>query len=218
MNRGCFVTLEGIEGAGKSTQLAALIKRLEVHDVSLTVTREPGGTPLGEGIRGLLLDPNQRDVAPTAELLLLFAARAQHLVEVIEPALAGGGLVLCDRFTDATYAYQGGGRGLPSGHIAALETLVQGSRRPDLVLLLDMPVSDALKRVAQRPGAVDRFEREQATFFERIRAAYLCRAAEDPKRYRIIDARAPIDTVTERLEQEILASLRNSSGHDQTQR
>lgn len=207
MSTGCFITIEGVEGAGKSTQIQALVARLKARGLSMTATREPGGTLLGEGIRALLLEPEQPPLDPMAELLLIFAARAQHLAEVIEPALANGQLVLCDRFTDATYAYQGGGRGLPEEQIALLEHLVQGARRPDLTLILDMPVDDALARVSDRGGRIDRFEQEQQQFFERIRTSYLHRAAADWDRYCVIDASAPIDAVTDALEQAVLTRL-----------
>jgi len=170
MKKGLFITLEGGEGAGKSTQLAYIRQRLEAAGVTLHVTREPGGTPLGEQIRELLLDHRQTDMATDTELLLMFAARAQHLAERIRPALAAGEWVLCDRFTDATYAYQGGGRGIDSQRIAVLENWVQGTLRPDLTLLLDLPVNVGMARANGR-GELDRFEREQQAFFDRVRVA-----------------------------------------------
>jgi dTMP kinase len=193
-----FVTFEGIEGVGKSTQVAALGAALRERSVAHLVTREPGGTPLAERIRGLVLAAGDEAVPPAGELLLMFAARAVHLANLIEPALGAGRWVLCDRFTDATYAYQGGGRGVDIPFIAALEGFVQGSRRPDLTLLLDMPVERALARARQRNAAAapDRFETERATFFERVRAAYLARAAAAPGRCVVIDAGSEPAAVT----------------------
>ena len=190
--RGRFITVEGIEGVGKSTQVAALSRALEGMGVAHALTREPGGTPLAEKIRGVVLEPRDEALPPTAELLLMFAARAVHLANLIEPTLAAGQWVLCDRFTDATYAYQGGGRGLDADLIAGLEQTVQGARRPDLTILLDLPVAAALDRVRHRnqgtgTGA-DRFERERAEFFERVRGVYLARAAAAPARFAVIDA------------------------------
>jgi len=158
------------------------------------VTREPGGTPLGERLREVLLH-GQGDMSPDAEALLMFAARAEHLARVIRPALAAGRSVLCDRFTDATYAYQGGGRGIPAERLAVLEQWVQGGLRPDLTLLLDLPVETGLARVRGR-GLFDRFEREQIDFLERVRATYLRRAAAEPGRVRVIDASRPEEEVT----------------------
>jgi dTMP kinase len=192
-----FVTFEGGEGVGKSTQLKALGAALVARGIDAVVTREPGGTPLAEMIRELLLAPREETLPPTAELLLMFAARAVHLQNFIEPQLAAGRWVLCDRFTDATYAYQGSGRGLDEAAIAALERLVQGRRRPDLTILLDAPVAVGAARVSSRqaPGGLDRFERERSEFFERVRSAYLERAAREPARFVVIDANAPIDVV-----------------------
>ena len=187
MTKGLFITLEGGEGAGKSTQLAYVRRRIEAAGIPLHVTREPGGTPLAEQIRGLLLDHRDETMAPDTELLLMFAARAQHLARLIRPALARGEWVLCDRFTDATYAYQGGGRGIDVARIKVLEDWVQGGLRPDLTLLLDLPVEAGMARAGRR-GELDRFEREQRDFFERVRAAYLARAEQEPERFRVIDA------------------------------
>ena len=198
VQRGRFITVEGIEGVGKSTNLEFVQRWLVEQGKALVVTREPGGTPLGEQIRGLLLDHRQSAMADDTELLLMFAARAQHLHEIIEPALAEGSWVLCDRFTDATYAYQGGGRGIDMQRIAALETWVQGARRPDLTLLLDVPVEVGLARVHQR-GERDRFEREQEEFFERVRQTYLARAQQEPQRYRVIDASVTLEQVQHQL-------------------
>lgn len=196
---GRFVTVEGSEGAGKTTQLALLRDVLERAGCRVTLTREPGGTKLGEELRALLLDHRDDGMALTTETLLMFAARAEHLERVIRPALAAEHWVLCDRFTDATYAYQGGGRGLPIAQIAVLENWVQGDLRPDLTLLLDLPVAVGLARVGKR-GAADRFERETVEFFERVRAVYLDRAQQYPDRYRIIDAAQPVEKVRVQVE------------------
>lgn len=196
--RGRFITLEGGEGAGKSTNLEAIRTRLENAGIPLLVTREPGGTPLGERIRELLLNPDNRDLNSDAELLLMFAARAQHLHQVIEPALARGTWVLCDRFTDATYAYQGGGRGIARERIQILESWVQQDFQPDLTLLFDVPVEVGLARAGKR-GELDRFEQEQSAFFEQVRAAYLERAAQAPQRFRVINAGLELDAVQQQL-------------------
>lgn len=198
--RGLFITVEGGEGVGKSTNMAYLEEHLKAQGIELLVTREPGGTALGEGIRGLLLQPREEGVAPAAELLLIFAARAQHISEVIEPALASGKWVLCDRFTDATYAYQGGGRQLPVSMVRELENLVQGELRPDYTLLLDAPVEVGMSRAAGR-GEFDRFEQEQLEFFERVRATYLQLAQESSGRYHVIDASLPLTDVERQLQQ-----------------
>ena len=184
---GLFITLEGPEGAGKSTNREYLAERLRERGIDVLLTREPGGTPLAERIRELLLDPSDEPMAADTELLLVFAARAQHLQQVIRPALARGCVVLCDRFTDATYAYQGGGRGLSIERIAQLEQFVQGELRPDLTLIFDLPVEVGLARAAAR-GRLDRFEQEGRGFFEAVRQAYLQRAAQSPQRYRVLDA------------------------------
>jgi dTMP kinase len=191
VNPGRFITIEGIEGVGKTTQVARLSKVLSEHSILHVVTREPGGTPLAEKIRNLVLDNSGGEtLPPNAELLLMFAARAVHLTNHIEPHLRAGSWVVCDRFTDATYAYQGGGRRLRMDHIGQLESMVQGALRPDLTLLLDAPVEEALQRARQRNAgaAADRFESERAEFFERVRDAYRARAAAEPNRIAIIDA------------------------------
>lgn len=193
--RGRFITVEGIEGAGKSTQMDVIRDFLTGQGVDVVVTREPGGTPLGERVRELLLDPDNRGMSTDAELLLVFAARAEHLHAVIEPALAAGKWVLSDRFTDATFAYQGGGRGAEAARIEVIEAWVQGSLRPDLTVLLDLPVEEGMARMTAR-GEPDRFEREDAAFFERIRATYLERAAAEPHRFCRIDASAAVDAVS----------------------
>jgi dTMP kinase len=194
--RGSLITLEGGEGAGKSTNLRYVRELLALAGHEVVVTREPGGTPLAEQIRGLLLEVRDEPVAALAELLLVFAGRAQHLNRVIEPALARGRWVLCDRFTDATYAYQGGGRGLDPAVIAQLEALVQGGLQPDLTLYLDVPPAAAHARMAGRTR--DRFEREQDAFFARVRQAYLTRAAQHA-RIRVVDAGRPLTEVQAQL-------------------
>lgn len=191
---GWFITIEGSEGAGKTTQLAFMRDFLERAAYPVTLTREPGGTVLGEKLRALLLAQHDDGIALTTETLLMFAARAEHLAQVIRPALAAGRWVLCDRFTDATYAYQGGGRGLSGAQIALLENWVQDDLRPDLTLLLDVPVEIGLARAGRR-GAADRFEQETVDFFERVRATYLDRAQQQPERYRIVDAARPVGVV-----------------------
>ena len=196
---GLFITLEGPEGAGKSTNREYLAERLRAQGLDVLLSREPGGTPLAERIRELLLAPSAEPMAADTELLLVFAARAQHLAEVIRPALARGAVVLCDRFTDATYAYQGGGRGLSESRIALLENFVQGSLRPDLCLVFDLPVDVGLARAAAR-GRLDRFEQEGLGFFEAVRQAYLRRAAAEPGRYRIVDAAQPLEQVQRALD------------------
>lgn len=196
---GRFITLEGTEGVGKTTNLNYVRQHLERSGHEVVVTREPGGTPLAEEIRALLLSPRRESVAEMTELLLLFAARAQHLHTLIEPALARGAWVLCDRFTDATFAYQGGGRQLDEQPVALLEALVQGSRRPDLTLLLDVPVEIGLQRARKR-GELDRFETEQVAFFERVRHVYLARAAAEPGRICVIDAQPPLDEVQRQID------------------
>lgn len=193
---GCFITLEGIEGAGKSTQIAPLADALAGRGLAVVRTREPGGAPIAERLRAVLLDPDNRGMTETAELLLMFAARAEHLERTIRPALAAGSWVLCDRFTDATYAYQGGGRGLDPARIALLEDLVQGALRPDLTLLFDLPPELGLERARRRGGRPDRFELERERFFAAVRATYLARASAEPVRYRLIDATQTADAVT----------------------
>ena len=204
--RGRFLTIEGVDGAGKSTQVPRLEEHLRRTGIRTLVTREPGGTPLGESLRELLLDPRFAGMAPVAELLIMFAARAEHLDKVILPALAEGVWVLCERFTDATFAYQGGGRDIDPARIAALEESVQADVRPDLVLVLDIPVDVGLGRMAQR-HAEDRFESEGIEFFRRVRSIYLERARAHPARYAIIDAGADEETVAGHLVREISERL-----------
>ena len=195
---GLFITLEGPEGAGKSTNLRWLAEQLQAAGCEVVTTREPGGTPLAERIREILLTPADEPMAVDTELLLMFAARAQHLEQVIRPALVAGKVVLCDRFTDATYAYQGGGRGVPAERIAVLEDFVQGHLRPDFTLILDLPVDAGLTRAAAR-GRLDRFEQEPLDFFDAVRQSYLLRAMRAPGRYRVVDASLPLTDVQAQL-------------------
>ena len=203
---GRFITIEGGEGAGKSTAQTFLAEKLTAQGISVLQTREPGGTPLAEAIRRNLLSVDEEAPVEMAELLLVFAARAQHLTKVIEPALSQGQWVLCDRFTDATYAYQGAGRGLSAELIGRLESLVQGGRAPDTVILLDMPPEIGMARARAR-GALDRFEQEEQAFFERVRQGYLDRAARFPDRYIVVDAAQDLGGVQKSLE----AAMRNWS-------
>jgi dTMP kinase len=199
ISRGLFITVEGGEGVGKSTNIEFLEQHLKSQGVDLILSREPGGTPLAENIRRLLLQVGDEPVSEITELLLMFAARAQHIQQVIEPALAAGHWVLCDRFTDATYAYQSGGRGMAAATVQQLERLVQGELRPDYTLLLDAPVEVGMQRARGR-GELDRFEREQLDFFHRVRNTYLKLAQESSGRYRIIDASLPLDQVQTQLD------------------
>jgi len=196
-----FLTVEGIEGVGKSTQVARLSRALSERGIAHVVTREPGGTPLAERIRDIVLHSRDEAVPPMAELLLMFAARAVHLSNHVEPNLRAGRWVVCDRFIDATYAYQGGGRHLSLDNIRQLEAMVLCARRPDLTVLLDAPVPQALQRAQQRNAgaAADRFESERAEFFERVRAAYLARAAAEPRRIETVDAAQSVDEVAARI-------------------
>lgn len=193
-HKGLFITLEGSEGAGKSTNLAFIEQYLASNGHELVVTREPGGTKLGEEIRELLLGHKHDGMSDDCELLLMFAARAEHLAQVILPALKSGRTVLCDRFTDATYAYQGGGRGIPMDRIGILESWVQHDLRPDLTIFLDVPVDIGIRRAGER-SAPDRFEKQQLDFFERVRHTYLQRAKAKPEYYRIIDASRGLEDV-----------------------
>lgn len=190
---GLFISIEGGEGAGKSTVIATLSDLLSADGREVVLTREPGGTPEGEAIRGVLLDPANH-VVPEAELLLMFAARAQLVRQLVRPALARGAAVVADRFTDASYAYQGGGRGLDMGRIAELERWAAGIK-PDLTFLLDVGVAQGLARARSRGGEPDRIEREREDFFERVRGVYLARAAAEPGRFRVIDAGQPVEAV-----------------------
>ena len=198
MTRGKFITLEGGEGVGKTTNLNFIKDYLQQHSISVVVTREPGGTELAEKIRHLLLDKDSEAISEHAELLMIFAARAQHIKHVIEPALAKGAWVLCDRFTDATYAYQGGGRNMRVSTIEWLENLVQGNLRPDLTVLLDAPVEIGIERARER-GAFDRFESEKISFFEQVRRAYLLQAELHPERIKLIKANQSLADVQRSL-------------------
>ena len=200
-SRGRFITLEGIDGAGKSTHAAWLAEALAARGKRVVATREPGGTPVGEALRELLL---HQAMAHDTEALLMFAARREHVVQVIEPALARGDYVLCDRFTDATYAYQCAGHGVPTELIATLERLLHGNCNPDLTLLFDVPSAtsrERLDRMQARGRELDKFEREAKAFFERVRDAYLARAAAEPARFRVIDATRPSADVRAHLTQ-----------------
>ena len=198
--RGRFITIEGGEGAGKSTAQSFIAETLEAKGVSVVCTREPGGTPLAEAIRHTLLSVEGEPPVELAELLLVFAARAQHLAKVIEPALAQGKWVICDRFTDATFAYQGSARGLSDETISALERLVQGDRRPDAVVLMDLSPEVGMTRARAR-GDLDRFEREDVAFYDRVRAGYLGRAQANLSKYHIVDAAQPLEAVQSDLSQ-----------------
>ncbi len=207
MTKGLFITLEGTEGVGKTTQLAFVKNYLLAAGHELVVTREPGGTTLGENIRTLLLDKQHTGMASDTELLLMFAARAEHLDKVIKPALAAGKMVLSDRFTDASYAYQGYGRHICIDRIAQLEDFVQGDLRPDLTLLLDAPVELGLKRAGKR-GSADRFEIEKAAFFSAVRNGYLHMAEQFSARYRVIDATGSIEEVQASIRSCLEAALK----------
>ena len=193
-----FITLDGIDGAGKSTNLAVMKAWFEKHQLPVLFTREPGGTPAGEALREILLNPATQ-VSLRTETLLMFAARQQHLETVILPALKNGTHVVSDRFTDATFAYQGGGRGVPLQDIATLEHWVQGDFRPDLTLLLDVPLEVSMARINQTREK-DRFEQEEAEFFNRVREVYLQRANEQPERYAVIDSSQSLDAVKNHIE------------------
>ena len=192
--RGFFLTLEGAEGVGKSTNIEFITQYLEQRGIDYVLTREPGGTQLGEKIRELLLAVHEESMSELTELLLVFAARAQHLDKVIEPALSAGKWVLCDRFTDATFAYQGAGRGLSMETIGELESMVQGELRPDLTLILDLDPEIGMQRASNR-GELDRFEREQMSFFRHVRQGYLDIAQAEPERCTVIDAAKSLEDV-----------------------
>lgn len=198
MKAGAFITFEGIEGAGKSSNISFAETLLKKSGRSVMLTREPGGTQLGEALRELLLGHQHEGMSFKAELLLMFAARAQHLDTKILPAIERGEWVICDRFTDATYAYQGGGRHLDTAAISTLETLVQGECRPDLTILLDLPVAQGLERAGKR-SKPDRFEQEKHEFFERVRTAYLQIADRDPQRVKVVDASLPLEQVQQQI-------------------
>jgi dTMP kinase len=215
MSPGLFLTLEGIEGAGKSTIARLVGSWLTRHGVAVRLTREPGGTPLAEHVRRIVLERGTETVSPVTETLLMFAARALHVENLIRPALARGEWVVCDRFTDATRAYQGGGRAVDLDLIEALARSVHGDLEPDCTLLLDLPVEAGLARARARPGApgaADRFEGESVAFFDKVRAAYRALAAREPQRIRVVDAAAPLAEVERRVT-EILAELRTRREH-----
>ncbi|MBS1269904.1 MAG: Thymidylate kinase [Gammaproteobacteria bacterium] len=208
--RGKFITVEGQDGAGKTTNLGQIERVIRASGYEVLRTREPGGTPLGDTIRGLVLHGGNLDIDPMAELLLIFAARAQHLNAVIRPALTAGMWVVCDRFTDATYAYQGGGRGMDVGVIGEIEQSVQQDLRPNLTLLFDVDIATGAERAGERSGH-DRFESEEAAFKGRVRDAYLARARAEPDRIRVIDAVGSLDRVqgaVESIMREYIDSLR----------
>ena len=202
MTQGAFITIEGIEGAGKTTCMQVLADRIEAHGIPLLQTREPGGTALGEDLRELLLGHRHTGMADDTELLLMFAARAEHIQRRIQPTLDQGQWVLCDRFTDATYAYQGAGRGIPGERIAILEQWVQGPLRPELTIVMDLPVAQGLERAGKR-STPDRFESEQAAFFERVRQGYLDIARREPGRVQVVDASRGLEEVTAGIAQVI---------------
>jgi dTMP kinase len=210
--RGRFITIDGSEGAGKTTQMAFIQAYLQTLGYQVIATREPGGTSLGEAIRSVLLDHRHDGMALSSETLLMFAARAEHLERIVRPALAAGHWVLCDRFTDATYAYQGGGRGLSLEKIQILEHWVQDDLQPDLTLLLDLPVALGLERAGRRSMAADRFEKEALTFFERVRTVYLQRAKCNPSRYRIVSADHSLDAVRTEIEAILTTWLESLDG------
>ena len=202
MSNPLFITLEGSEGVGKTSNMEYIQSLLQQQSIDYIVTREPGGTAMGEALREMLLGEDFKGMADDTELLLMFAARAEHVARVIRPALAEGKWVLCDRFTDATYAYQGGGRGLDVQRIAGLEQWVLGDLRPDLTLLLDAPVAVGRERAGKR-SAPDRFEQEQEAFFERVRKAYLDLASQQSSRIKVIDASVELSAVQAQIKAEI---------------
>ncbi len=208
---GKFITIEGIEGAGKSTCMSLIASEMSAQGIEILQTREPGGTRLGEDLRELLLGHSHHGMAEETELLLMFASRAEHLHRKILPALREGKWVLSDRFTDATYAYQGGGRGLDMKKIAALEQWVQGEMRPDLTLLMDLPVEQGLQRAGKR-SAPDRFESEASSFFDRVRRSYLDIADANPQRVQVIDASRDLDKVSASITATIKRFIEASHG------
>ena len=201
-SRGRFITFEGIDGAGKSTHIAGVAELIRLHGYQVVSTREPGGTPLGEKLRELLLhEPMHLET----EAMLMFAARREHLARVIEPALARGDWVVCDRFSDATYAYQGGGRGLDKAKFAALEQWVHGHLQPDLTFLFDLPPGVAEQRISAQGRELDRFEQEKRDFHVRVRAAYLERAAAAPRRIAVINADQPLEKIKKLVEEKVIS-------------
>ncbi|MEM8661027.1 MAG: dTMP kinase [Pseudomonadota bacterium] len=206
--RGLFITVEGGEGVGKSTNLAFIEQQLHERGIHVVRSREPGGSALGDQLRSLLLDVRDDEIVPMAELLMMFAARAQHVQTLIEPTLEKGHWVLCDRFTDATYAYQCGGRGIAHSIVQNLESTVQQTLRPDLTLLLDAPIETGMARAKKR-GQLDRMEQEELVFFQRVRAKYLEMAEQEPQRYRVVDASMPLDSVQDALAEICEQSVRS---------
>ncbi|SIT10690.1 dTMP kinase [Neptunomonas antarctica] len=206
VKKGCFISIEGTEGVGKSTNVAFIRQFVADKGISLRLTREPGGTPLAEEIRELLLKPREEIVSDDAEILLVFAARAQHVDRVIKPALANGEWILSDRFTDATFAYQGAGRGISWDRIQQLEQYVLADLRPDLTILLDLPVEVGMARVMQR-GAPDRFEQEKLAFFDKVRQGYHRRLRAEPDRFALIDATQSLDHVQQQIAQALTEKL-----------
>jgi len=206
VKRGLFITIEGGEGVGKSTNIEFIKSTLEAQGIECIVTREPGGTPLAEEIREVLIKNREEQVVSETELLLMFAARAQHLHQKILPALESGVWVISDRFTDATYAYQSGGRGVPVEKVALLESFVQGELRPDLTLLLDAPIEVGMARAKSR-GKLDRFEEEQAAFFNKVRDNYLSRAKVETQRFKIIDATQSLESVQADIAEQLKRTL-----------
>ncbi len=199
MDKGLFITLEGVEGVGKTTQIEPIAEWFRQHGREVVVTREPGGTPAGEAVRELLLKHSAMRIDGDTELLLIFAARAQHLAEIVRPALASGQVVVCDRFTDASFAYQGGGRGIEATRIAQLEAWVQQGLKPDLTLLLDAPAGIGMERAGQRSSTADRFEAEPERFFTAVRETYLEIARAEPARVCVIDAARSASEVTDEI-------------------
>ena len=211
--RGRFITFEGGEGVGKSTQLARAAEWLAAQGLEVVLTREPGGTPRAESLRRLLLERGTEPMPPSCELLLMFAARATHVENLVLPAIERGAWVLCDRYTDATYAYQGGGRGLPDSTIDALVAIVHPTFWPDLTVLLDAPVEVGMTRARLRngPDGADRFETERREFFERVRERYLARAKAEPARMRVVDATGDVEHVETEIRRELAALLGRAS-------
>lgn len=205
---GIFITVEGIEGAGKSTVIDFIRRYLTQKQCDFVITREPGGTQIAEAIRLVLLDYYEEPMAEDTELMLMFASRAQHIAQVIKPGIANGQFVISDRFTDASFAYQGAGRGIDEKRIAALEAWVQGDLRPDVTILLDLPAEIGLQRIQKREGGPDRIEQEELAFFERVREGYLDRARKYPKQYHVVNATATLQGV-EQAVQDILDSVMN---------
>jgi dTMP kinase len=213
MKSGKFITVEGSEGVGKSTNINHILQRLAQQGIEVVQTREPGGTPLGEEVRELLLDHRHTGMSEDAELLLMFSARAEHLVQVILPALTVGKWVLCDRFTDASHAYQGSGRGINHERIRVLEQWVQKGLQPDFTLLLDIDPEIGLQRAGKR-GALDRFEKEEIAFFHRVGQGYLDRANQFPGRFHKVDAGQPLVQVQDAIDQHLLPYIKHHLNHE----